>query len=167
MQPTCCGRTLLPARPRKQPSCPTVFNLLPVGRRVCARRAWPHAGHLQAACLRLDPPGGLHGRHAPLGPPHSLPRSHPLPQTSLSHPPERIRRRCSSPPRPPSPPRCSAMPESSTVKFFIEKSEPQVLVCPAPPSLSLSPTAVAGDPPRRPALLRASPEPTSSPLHSR
>ena len=163
MQPTCCGPTLLLARPRRQPSCSTVFNLLPVGRRACARRPQPRAGHLLPACFLPD---ALDERHAPLEPPgHYSPLLCSLPRPLPPWPkPPRPRRR--APPRTQPSPRPRKVPSSSASVFYALPKYLRDAGSPETPPSSSSSTYGRRRPRRRFATSGATPSPFRRPLHA-
>ena len=115
MQPTRAGPApVLVQHCAAQPTAvATVFNLLPVGRRACARRARARSGHLLLTRSPLEAPEGA--THSPSPP--APPLSSPGPRSLLCFPPAHTTERSSpssSPyPWPPATPSLADAPRSS------------------------------------------------------
>ena len=115
MQPTRAGPApVLVQHCAAQPTAAaTVFNLLPVGRRACARRARARSDHLLLTCSPLEAPEGA--THSPSPP--APPLFSPGPRSLLCFPPAHTTERSSpssSPyPWPPATPSLADAPRSS------------------------------------------------------
>ena len=162
MQPTRAGPApVLVQHCAAQPTAvATVFNLLPVGRRACARRARARAGHLMLAACSWTSLGAP--RH-PLGPLSLFLEAPPLCSLSLA----RTRTQPSPPTRttaatgPPSPRRRVHGLRLDALILPVDPLDARCLKTPFPTSSSSS---AATDPHRRLVAVRPSPSSKRPPL---